>query len=346
MSNKTFSDLVEGLILARLLVTTEKKTERSRVKTGVGQIAGQRMSTAEWTQLFDECFQRLVESAAITARPLQLTEAGRQRALRFLGIQHSPANLSWTAVKRRYLTARALGIDRPDHDSRQGLEKADNLRGAILRREHNLKLGDCPTLNRAAEALAWKQLGVQTDRPFNKKEVVAYLVRRALGQESPPVGNDGKDPDRVAASQAVLKAIGAKTAGGSQLHDAALRHWVDQVARTEEPGDRKSTPSPSEAAAVAGLSAFAGTIKEAAKSCPEGRFGDNKVFISHVWRRVQADATLGISDFPEFQRMLVEGHRQGLLHLSQADLVEAMDPRDVAESATPYVNMTFHFIRV
>jgi hypothetical protein len=47
---------------------------------------------------------------------------------------------------------------------------------------------------------------------------------------------------------------------------------------------------------------------------------------------------------PEFKQRLVEANAQHLLHLSRADLVEAMDPELVAESRTSYLNATFHFV--
>ena len=46
----------------------------------------------------------------------------------------------------------------------------------------------------------------------------------------------------------------------------------------------------------------------------------------------------------EFKHRLVEANSQHLLHLSRADLVQAMDPQLVAESETTLLNATFHFV--
>jgi hypothetical protein len=43
---------------------------------------------------------------------------------------------------------------------------------------------------------------------------------------------------------------------------------------------------------------------------------------------------------------LVEANHAGLLHLSRADLVQAMDPADVRESEASYLGAPFHFIRI
>jgi hypothetical protein len=48
----------------------------------------------------------------------------------------------------------------------------------------------------------------------------------------------------------------------------------------------------------------------------------------------------------DFKNRLVEANQQGLLHLSKADLPEAMDPNDVRESETPYLNAVFHFVLI
>jgi hypothetical protein len=47
-----------------------------------------------------------------------------------------------------------------------------------------------------------------------------------------------------------------------------------------------------------------------------------------------------------FKKQLVEANRIGLLNLSRADLIQAMNPDDVAKSATRYLNAVFHFVRL
>ena len=46
------------------------------------------------------------------------------------------------------------------------------------------------------------------------------------------------------------------------------------------------------------------------------------------------------------QGELVEANRADLLTLSRADLVQVMDPADVRESETTYLNAVFHFVLV
>jgi hypothetical protein len=43
--------------------------------------------------------------------------------------------------------------------------------------------------------------------------------------------------------------------------------------------------------------------------------------------------------------VLVAAHPRGDLTLTRADLVAAMDPKDVAASETRHLNATYHFIQ-
>jgi hypothetical protein len=82
-----------------------------------------------------------------------------------------------------------------------------------------------------------------------------------------------------------------------------------------------------------------------ARSAPESaRFGSNKVFISALWRMSQQQPSFPRMELAEFKRLLLEANRQRLLYLSRADLVPVMDPKLVADSETPYLHTSFHFV--
>lgn len=93
------------------------------------------------------------------------------------------------------------------------------------------------------------------------------------------------------------------------------------------------------------LDRFAREVRSAAELCETGWFGDDKVFISHVWPVYAGRSGGKVEGLDAFKRSLVEAHRADLLTLERADLVEAMDPRDVTASETRYLNATFHFVR-
>lgn len=79
------------------------------------------------------------------------------------------------------------------------------------------------------------------------------------------------------------------------------------------------------------------------KGRARGRFGERKVFIAAIRRRL-AETEYGRLPRATVDELLVESMRQGLLELARADLVAAMDPDEVQDSEVRYLNATFHFV--
>ena len=92
------------------------------------------------------------------------------------------------------------------------------------------------------------------------------------------------------------------------------------------------------------LEMFANTVKAVARTSPTGRFGDNKVFISHVWRQVRHEPQFAPLGLDGFKAKLVEANRENLLVLSRADMPEVLPPSDLDDSETTYQNTVYHFI--
>jgi hypothetical protein len=86
---------------------------------------------------------------------------------------------------------------------------------------------------------------------------------------------------------------------------------------------------------------FVKDVLNAAKECETGKFGDKKVFISHVWKIFANKHPEYDLDEKSFKSKLTKHARK---HLSRADLISAMDQNDVRASETTYLNATFHFI--
>ena len=114
---------------------------------------------------------------------------------------------------------------------------------------------------------------------------------------------------------------------------------------------RATTSSPAPAPAPApvaplDLDTFSRRVLEAARSSPTGRFGDDKVFVVHVCRILSHDPVFAAMGLDGFKRRLAEANNARLLDLSRADMVEAMDPDDVALSKVSYLGAAFHFVRI
>jgi hypothetical protein len=76
----------------------------------------------------------------------------------------------------------------------------------------------------------------------------------------------------------------------------------------------------------------------------DGRFGPEKVFVSALWQRIEHGRRPADLSLDGFKRWLVTANRDGWLVLARADLVGAMDTRQVAESEIRDRGATFHFV--
>lgn len=75
----------------------------------------------------------------------------------------------------------------------------------------------------------------------------------------------------------------------------------------------------------------------------EGRFGE-KVYVSAIWRTIERDRKAGELSLDHFKRWLVRANRDGWLVLARADLIGAMDAKQVNESEINDRGATFHFV--
>lgn len=140
----------------------------------------------------------------------------------------------------------------------------------------------------------------------------------------------------------IAKFLKPTKSGIDALRTAAIRNWIE----SESPPDEIKTnleEIQEEFKPEFDPQKFVDDVMATAKTCKTGWFGDNKVFISHVWRKFKTDYPEYNLDEAEFKAKLVELVRD---KLSRADLVSVMNPQDVAESEACYLNATFHFIRV
>ncbi len=323
----TAPTLVDRLVLVRLLAPTKRGPSRADLRKSLEPLLAYRQSAAEAGAQVDEAVRTLVAAGLVQDKPYQLTEEGRRQALAFLGLEALPARTNWTALKNKYLLAHALKLS-AEQRRRLGTEE---VRAIVLKQQYGLATAEVPTLPAALNALAWKQLGVDSDRPFSRGAVLAQL----LGLES-------EAKVKKLGPMLAAKASGARNGGANELALALIRRWADG----------ELTPASSELPAAGpvsfNLAGFAEAVREAARSSPTGRWGDHKVFIAHVWRQLAGQNAFPGMGADEFKRRLAEAQHAGLVELSRADLVEVMDPDDVRASETRYLDglATFHFVQV
>lgn len=325
---------VSELVLVWLLTRAEGKGSRSGLSSALKAFSAHRWSSGEWSTRLDETLAALESRGLLqqTARKgVSLTKEGRARALRFLELERLPKGLTWKKLRLTYLTARALGLP-STHASR--LDKAGNLRAVLVQKQLGLEGVGTRTLNEVRDTLCWKQLGVDTDKPFTLAAVQSFLLGKVL-QSSREV-----KPSQ-ALEQLAARSVGARRTDAESLRVAALQSWLIPATEPSAPATRDSQPpAPAPRPTEDGLPAFAERVLNTARSATTGRFGDDRVFISHVYRAMREPGL----DEQSFKNRLVEANRKRLLSLSRADMVELMDRADVEASEIRHLGSTFHFI--
>ncbi len=336
---------VELLVLARLLASGEKGATEKILNKDLKPLVEDRLDRALEDLESAGAIDRAKDKKGKPTTTLALTEEGRRVALEALGLENLPPKTTWAKLKS-YVLPIALG--------RPGQQVA-NLKVEILRAHHGLELVEKPTIKQATDAMAAKLLGLEAGQPFNADNILRKLLKDA-GIDLPP----GKKPSPTSIGEALFhrelggssakkpldliatRSVGARNQQAAELGSAILRTWIG---RSEPTSSIPAPPEPIVQPGLFDLEDFALRVVEAARTSPTGWFGDAKVFISHVWQSLRDDSAFAGMDAASFKGRLLEAHRARLLELGRADLVEAMDPVDVRESATPYQNVVYHFVR-
>lgn len=308
------------LILVRLLPPAKSPPSPKKVRDDLAPFF-HRPPTAE--QLAD-AMNGLRAAGLMKPLGQHLTDAGRDRAMQYLGVAELPAKVNWGTIKAKFLVPKALGL------SQTAVETGDKLAAALLKRKLSLPVGTGDTITAVFDALACRELGFPDKARLNLRDAI---LSKLLNEDRPLSTADLKR----AIPARLLEPQGKGTDG---LRKLALKGFADAAN-----GTAAQQPEP-QSDETFDLEDFANTVLSVARKSPTGRFGDNKVFISHVWRQLRGEPRFARLGGDGFKAKLVEANRADLLTLSRADLVQVMDPADVRESETAYLNATFHFILI
>jgi hypothetical protein len=306
------------LVLARMTLPCKNPVAPSVVRKDVGKLLGSDFSAAE----FDDLRIELASAGFLTKgkrNTFAITDAGRHRALRFLGVAELPSRTKWSTVIAKHLFPKAAGLSA---EAAAKLDSGDKLAAFILKRKYGLAAGGGLTVNQVLEAVVCKELGFSDEATLDG--LLRVILSRLMGSE--------RLPRETLVKQLPLFETGLTATSADAARGKIVRDWL---------GGAPESPPPE----PFDLAAFAATVRAlAATSPPEDRFHDNKVFIAALWRASQREPNFPRLSLAEFKQQLVEANSQNLLHLSRADLVQAMDPQLVTDSETEYLNATFHFV--
>jgi hypothetical protein len=337
---------IESLVLVRLLLAGDKGETTDKVQKDLTPLLSHRWTGAALASTLERAVIRLASLGLVvekaqpppkgrgkSSKPVLaiLTEAGRKEALAVLRVGQLPAKPkpTWASLKKSLLLAPALGLKGPS----ASLGKDDNFRALLLKSSYDLPLGEYPEPAKAKAEWTRKALGMGEREKVSLASVQAALFRRELG-------DDDSVPLKNPLDHLLARRLSARRADPKELRDEILRRWVDAGL------GKAPTVVPSTVPAPLDLADFARKVQSAARACPTGRYGDNKVFIAHVWKALEGEPEFRGMDLKQFKHRLAEANNARLLDLSRADLVQAMDPDDVRGSEVAYLNATFHFIRI
>jgi hypothetical protein len=313
--------VVADLVLVRMALPQPMP---KRVRADVGKLVGAELSAAE----FDDLRDQLAAAGLLTRgkrKTFGLTDAGRERAFRFVGVAELAPRMTWSRIIAQHLFPKAAGL--PARDAER-LKDGDKLSAFILKRKYELGAAAGSTVRQVLEAIVCKKLG------FPDETTIQGLLCAVLSR----LMDSGRLKKDKLITQLPLFQTGLKAVRADDARRLIVRDWLAGAAATRPSGE---PPSPEQF----DLPAFAATARAlAASSPPQDRFHDNKVFIAAAWQASQRESNFPRLSLPEFKKRLVEANSNNLLHLSRADLVQAMDRQLVADSETVYLNATFHFI--
>jgi hypothetical protein len=298
-----------------------------------------------------------------------ITEDGK-RALRIaFGSIRGPI---WRAVRQR-IPVLGLEMSRSDQPSKR--RRIDEVTLALLRKHFGI--AQASTTAALCDALIAKKLGLA--EPATLLCMRAHVLAHDLGIDH--TVSSTKDLDSLAKHAA--NEIEKKSVDGTPSFRQVLgQRWAYRVngAPTIVSGPRPAAELPKQAplplhvvpssqavqrspatASDARPSATAPTRSTGPTATPadmlltlvreaipqigaNGRFGDEKVFVSAIWQHLEDDGRLANWSLDRFKRWLVTANRDQLIDLARADAQGDMDSRLVEESEIVDRGATFHFV--
>jgi hypothetical protein len=335
------------LLLARIAAWPKSQPQKKRTSIDLAQdlesFAQDRFSAAEWREGVDGATRQLLAEGHLEqneSAALSCTEKGKQQLRLLLGLAANTRWPNWKAIKDNYLPCCALGLAPGDPKTKAAIAPSrGSIKGPLLRNHFQLPIVAMPTASLAFDAIICQYLGVSSER-LTLPKLKGLLLSRALGLSS-------VETIENASRSALIKASGAHRADVASLKQALVSAWLASTSPTKASPAAvapQAPPAPLAKTPAFDLATFAFKIKNLAHSAYAKRFGENKVFICSLWDMANADRIWPNLTETEFKQKLIEANRAGLLKLSRADLVAAMDAALVARSEITYLLSRFHFV--
>src|SRR5262245_35958887 len=146
-----------------------------KVREDLGKLLNEELSPAA----FEELRSELTDAGFLTKskrNTFALTDMGRERGLRFLGLSELPPRTNWSKVIAKYLFPKAAGLS---ESAAAKLDNGDKLAAFILKRKYGLGAGTGSTVNQVTEAIACKKLDFPEETTL--QGLLCAVLSRLLG---------------------------------------------------------------------------------------------------------------------------------------------------------------------
>jgi hypothetical protein len=296
--------------------------------------------------------------------PRKLTDDGKRVLRDALKLTRTP---TWGQVRDKHLPALGIAVSPGVVVAGASLTEAA-LMAAVLGARFGVR--GASTATGLCDALIAGALGMPAGK-LTLDRMRAHVLQRGIDRSVGGVPEPGSKgyPIKLA-TWIACTAVGASGTSRNKMARAFARRWVCEEgplvvgapvvapappvvlpvppttgskapAVTPMPGTNGAKPAP-----VAPLPAaeLLDVVRDAIPRVgSEGRFGE-KVYVSAIWRSIERDRKAGELSLDHFKSWLVGANRNGWLVLARADLIGAMDAKQVNDSEIHDRGATFHFV--
>lgn len=276
--------------------------------------------------------------------PRTLTDGGKRALRDAFRLQRTP---TWAQVRDKYLPALALGVPPGPELAKQACTETA-LTAAVLSARFGVRGASTPM--EVCDAMIASALKMPEGK-LTLDRIRAHVLLRGIDRQVS--GIPAPSSKGYASKVAAWISCTAVGAGESprKMGRALARRWVCRDASPLGGSSVGPIGDPSPLAPVGVVvppPPPAQNLLEVVRDTiprigAEGRFGE-KVYVSAIWRRIEYDRKVGDLSLDYFKRWLVGANRDGWLVLARADLVGAMDVKQVHESEIQDRGATFHFV--
>ena len=168
---------VADLVLVRMILPGKKPVGPRDMRRDVGKLLGVDFSVSQ----LDDVRNQLADAGFLTKgkrHTFTLTDAGRERALRFLGVDDLPPRTNWSLAIGKYLFPKAAGLPA---DAAAKLDSGDKLAAFMLKRKYDLTGRAGSTVSQVLEAVVCKELGFSGETTLNG--LLCVVLSKLIGSE-------------------------------------------------------------------------------------------------------------------------------------------------------------------